>query len=201
MMATHFASFHKRSPATAEADLTMIRRLMGLAVAALSFTAVAALTAGPALAQAGEGEDDTYAPDAACALISDITPAPGQDVTITGFIRQQGVNVIVTLVIPGVSTEELGSTVSDPVDGSFEITVTIPDDVPDGPALIQVTSDSADADACSAVLGITITSGGGELPETGSNSTRSLTQIGVSMIAAGGVLVLATRKRIAKAAA
>jgi LPXTG-motif cell wall-anchored protein len=158
--------------------------------------ALLVVAAMPALAQQGGGPDDTYAPDAACALVSDSTPAPGETINVSGFIRQAGVLVNVVLFNEDGDNVFLGQTLSDEVDGFFSIDVTIPEDWPEGPSFLRVITESgSDVDACSAVLGLTITAGGGELPETGSNSTLPLTKLGVSLIAAGGVLVLATRKR------
>jgi len=119
-------------------------------------------------------------------------PVGGDPGSISGHICE-GENgpragVPVDIFIDG----EFFTTVETDANGDFS--ATLPADLSDGTHEITA---SAFAGEC--VLGTTITKGGGApLPRTGSSDTMPLTRIGLAAVAAGGLLVLVSRKRSAK---
>lgn len=155
----------------------MIRR--SLAALGLAFAAVL-LFAVPASAQyVDDGSLTIDPPDA----------GPGDTVTVTGTAcGEPNVDVTVTATQGGQSIV-IGQATTGP-DGSYTLNATIPASFTDGPYTIS--------DSCGAVLHVGGATAGTSLPRTGSNSTGTLWRVAVVLLAAGGLLVLTSRKRSAR---
>lgn len=118
-------------------------------------------------------------------------PGVGGSVTISGSGCSPSSTVTVSITQGG-QTVVLGQITAGP-DGSYVISAAIPNNFSNGTATITDTCGNA----------ITITIGGavttGVLPRTGaSDSNGTLLRVAVVLVAAGGVLVLSSRKRAAK---
>jgi LPXTG-motif cell wall-anchored protein len=156
----------------------MFRRsvaVFGLAFVALLLLAPAASAQYP---NPGIITVDNPNPDVGDTITVNGTTCDDANVTVTISLTQGGVTVV------------LGQTVTGP-DGSYTISVVIPDSFTAGPATLT--------DSCGGELTLNIGAVTGvALPRTGSDST-SLFRVAVALVAAGGVLVLGARKRSAKA--
>lgn len=181
----------------------MVRKILILAGALIM------LWAAPAAAQ--------YPP----LIVSPGTVAPGGAVTITGSGCRPGIPVIITL-LPGDHTGDaralaralppgaivLATGVTGP-DGTYTITVTIPPGTTPGVYTIEATCGSHVQDALINVAPASVvtttpgtgvsggggTSGGGPLAHTGTNNIVPFTRIGLALVAAGGLMLLAMRRR------
>lgn len=178
-------------------------------VSALAITAGLTLLAAPAYAQ-----EDEYPPDTDDGLtLSESTAAPGESITISGDGAEPGATVTFKLVksssalgankvlLAGPrlaahvrpqaqSSVSLGSTTADG-DGSFSATLTIPSGLDDGTyTLIASSGGEVLATATVRVLA----GGTGALPFTGTDVAPGLA-IGATLIVAGGLLLLAVRRR------
>jgi LPXTG cell wall anchor motif len=177
-------------------------------VSALAITAGLTLLAAPAYAQEDypPAEDDSL-------TVSESTVAPGDTITISGDGAEPGATVTFRLVrsssalgagkvlLAGPrlgalvrqeaqSSVSLGSTTADD-DGSFSATLTIPSWLDDGVyTLIASSGGEVLATATIRVLAADT----GALPFTGSTVAPGLA-IGATLIVAGGLLLLAVRRR------
>jgi len=121
--------------------------------------------------------------------VDDSTTTPGQTVTISGTNCVPGQTVTISLN---------GTTLATAVtkdDGTFSATFNVPAGTAPG-------SYTVDAAGCTTeVLGVTITVGAAAvpaaaaLPQTGASNTEPLVRTGVVLIAVGGLVVFAVRKR------
>lgn len=117
----------------------------------------------------------------------------GNGTTISGHICEgengPQADVPVQIFVDGV----LIATVFTDSNGDF--TATLPADLSDGTHTVTAVAFGGDC-----VLSTTITKGGATttLPRTGSNDTLPLTKVGIATIAAGGALLLVSRKRLTK---
>ena len=168
-----------RSPKL-KGKLTMIRRtltVLGLALVALAFVAPAA-----SAQYVDDGSITTDNPN----------PDVGDSITVTGTAcGEAGVPVTVS-ISQGGQTVVIGQTTTGE-DWSYTITGAIPSSFTNGTATIS--------DTCGASLTITIGGTGATtatLPRTGSSSTGTLWRIAVTLLVAGGLLVLTARKRSAR---
>jgi LPXTG-motif cell wall-anchored protein len=142
-----------------------------------------------------------YTPDDAAISVSPSSVAAGGTATVSGTGCAADVDVTITLG----DTEAATATTDE--DGAFSASVTVPSGAAPGPYTIE-------ADGCSAtVLSTTLTvtaagtgttggtggTGGTTLPQTGSDSTETLLRVGVVLVAAGGLLAFAARRRTASA--
>lgn len=139
-----------------------------------------------------------YTPDDAAISVSPSSVAAGGTATVSGTGCAADVDVTITL---GDST---AATATTDEDGAFSASITVPSGAAAGPYTIE-------ADGCSAtVLSTTLTvtaagtggsggTGGTTLPRTGSDSTETLLRVGVVLVAAGGLLAFAARRRTASA--
>lgn len=156
---------------------TMLRRsltLVGLALVALL-----------ALAPAASAQ---YVDDGS--LVADPSnPDVGDSIVVTGTAcGEEGITVTVSITQGG-QTVVLGTAVTGP-DGSYTLNASIPNNFVNGPATIS--------DSCGGVYNINIGAvgavGAAALPRTGSD-TGTLWRVAIALVAAGGILVLSTRKR------
>jgi LPXTG cell wall anchor motif len=178
-------------------------------VSALAITAGFTLLAAPAYAQ------DDYPPATDASLtVSESTVAPGDTITISGDGAEPGATVVFKLtrsssalggsrvlaagptlaahVRPQAqSSVTLGSTTADD-DGSFSATLTIPSTLDDGVYTLTATSGGEVLATVTIRVEADETTGG--LPFTGSNVGPGLA-IGATLIVAGGLLLLAVRRR------
>jgi len=177
-------------------------------VSALAIAAALTLLAIPASAQ------EDYPPSSSDSLtVSESTVAPGESITISGDGAEPGATVafkltksssalgvgrvvlagqrLAALVRPQAqSSVSLGSTTADS-DGSFSATLTIPSGLDDG--TYTLTATSGGVVLATATIQVAA-SGSSALPFTGSNVGPGLA-IGATLIVAGGLLLLAVRRR------
>jgi hypothetical protein len=177
-------------------------------VSALAITAGLTLLAAPAYAQ------ENYPPASDDSLtVSESTVAPGESITISGDGAEPGATVTFKLVrsssalgankvlLAGPrlgalvrqqaqSSVSLGSTTADG-DGSFSASLTIPSGLDDG--VYTLIASSGGAVLATATVRV-LAAGTGALPFTGSNVAPGLA-IGATLIVAGGLLLLAVRRR------
>ena len=125
-------------------------------------------------------------------IIDDPNPDVGDSITVTGSsCGEPGVDVTVSITQNG-QTIVIGTATTGP-DGSYTLNGAIPASFTNGTAVIT--------DSCGGRLTITIGSvAGTSLPRTGSES-GALARVAVGLVAAGGLLLLATRKRVGGAGA
>ena len=152
----------------------MVRRtlaILGMALAALLLFAPAA---------------SAQYEDPGSIVTDDPNPDVGDSITITGFAcGEPGVDVTITITQNGQSVV-VGQATTGP-DGSYTTTIAIPATFTNGTAVIT--------DSCGGQLTLTIGGVSGvALPRTGSDS-GTLGRVAVALVAAGGLLVLAARKR------
>jgi len=168
----------------------MLKRLI-----ALGGLAVLAMAA-PAAAQ-------QYPPAVNSLTCSDTTPTPGQTITIEGRTFAPGSTATVTL-----DSVALGSATAN-ADGVIALQATIPADTPLGAHTFVATGQAPNGQTltlslvCQVVPAESAGAGttGGPLPNTGSNSTLPLVQIGLGLLALGGVIyAVASRRRKAPGA-
>jgi hypothetical protein len=130
-----------------------------------------------------------YQPGQPGLVLSPSTTTPGGTVTALGF--GCGANQPVTITIDG-KVVATGTSANDGK-GSFNIPFT----APTTPGTYTVTATCGDTQVSSilTVIASPTTTVPAALPPTGSASTLPLTRFGLVLIAAGGLLVLAVRKR------
>jgi hypothetical protein len=156
------------------------------------------MAAGPANAQSDTfGNDDDYAALCIPLTVSNPSPTAGDTVTVSGTAATGGATILIVLNDSGI----IGETTSDSVNRFFSVEVTIPDDVV-GPATLQAFQVGDNTDpivGCpSEVAGLEILAppaAAEPLARTGANSTLPLTRVGFGLVAAGGLIVLVTRRR------
>ncbi|CAN5603951.1 hypothetical protein BH20ACT2_BH20ACT2_25010 [soil metagenome] len=176
----------------------MLKRLLALG-AALVLAAMGSAAMGTAQAQ-------TYPPADNSLTASDTTLAPGDPITLTASIFQAGSTVTFTLF----STPATLGTATADAGGVATLNGTIPADTTPGGHRIEGTGTGADGQPLKLSLSVTITGAGGSgsgagsgagsgsgsgLPRTGSADTVPMTQMALSALAAGGLLVLLANKR------
>jgi alpha-L-fucosidase len=178
-------------------------------VSALAITAGLTLLAAPAYAQ------DDYPPQATEELtLSQSTVEPGQTITLSGDGAEPGATVSFKLtrsssalgaarvVLAGPrlaayvrpqaqSAVSLGSTTADD-DGSFSAALTIPSGLDAG--VYTLTATSGGEVLASATVRVLAGATTGALPFTGSDVAPGLA-VGATLIVAGGLLLLAVRRR------
>jgi LPXTG-motif cell wall-anchored protein len=178
-------------------------------VSALAITAGLTLLAAPAFAQ------DDYPPESTEELtVSESTVEPGETITISGDGAEPGATVTYKLtrsssalggsrvVLAGPrlaallqpqaqSSVTLGTSTADG-DGSFSATLTIPSGLDDG--VYTLTATSGGEVLATATIRVLADATTGDLPFTGSNVAPGLA-IGATLIVAGGLLLLAVRRR------
>lgn len=138
------------------------------------------------------------------------TVVEGGSVTVTGQGCQPNEEVVIT-IIPGDATDQntravpaggiqVATTTTD-ADGNFTVTFTLPGEVTVGEYTVQATcGDVIQSDVIQVVSGQVTTppgipsSPGGNLPRTGSN-LNGMGLVGAGLLAAGGIVLLGTRKR------
>jgi LPXTG-motif cell wall-anchored protein len=138
---------------------------------------------------AGASSALTY-PANATLTVNNPTPKCGETVNVvgTGFLP----NTEVTITISGVV---VGTAMTDDK-GNFTFPYTVPTPCIDGKQLIRATDGTNTLLVNITVLSTTQTRATGSLPRTGSSgTTMHLVQAGILMVAAGGILLIATRKR------
>jgi LPXTG-motif cell wall-anchored protein len=169
----------------------MLKRIAVLALAAVGV----GLAAAPAGAQ-------QYPPEDNLLTVSDTTPCPGGEATVTGQNFVAGTPVTISLDDQVVGTPTAGE------DQTVSLTVTIPETTAEGEHLVTAVGQGIEEADLHLTVTIDVVScdtptpspaapgGGGDLPRTGSDSTMNLVRIGLGLAALGGVLLaLAYRKR------
>lgn len=177
----------------------MLRRMLVIAAAT---AAVLVVGAAPVGAQ-------QYPPPNNTVTVDDVTPQPCQSVTVTAGTYSPGSTVEFTLASAPAS---LGSATADD-GGVATLTAAIPDGTKagehtitasgandDGPLSQSITVDVVGSCAGQATTPTTVAASG-PLPKTGSNSTMPLARAAALLMAVGGVLLLATRRRRSEARA
>src|SRR5262245_21192435 len=161
----------------------MLKRLI-----ALGGLAVLAMAA-PAAAQ-------QYPPAVNSLTCSDTTPTPGQTITFEGRTFAPDSTVTVTL-----DSAPLGSATAN-ADGVIALQATIPADTSLGDHTFVATRPAPNGHTltlslvCRVVPAESAGTTGGPLPNTGSNNTLPLVQIGLGLLAVGGVIyAIASRRR------
>lgn len=168
------------------------------------------LMAAPAAAQ-------QYPPAVNGLTVSCPTPQAGNTVDIQGQTFAGGSQVTFTLAS---QQAVIGTAVADSSGTVSAQGVTIPAATPDGVHTITATGQAPDGSPLSISTDITVTAGGcvtgsggggsnpdtepsGSLPNTGSDSTTSLLQIGLALAAIGGIITAwaAKRRKAARAMA
>ena len=120
--------------------------------------------------------------------VDDPNPDVGDSIVVTGSGCEPDATVTVTLT-QGDQSVVVGQFTAD-ADGNYTGSVTIPSSFSAGTATLS--------DSCGNSLTLTIGAvAAAALPRTGSN-TGTLWRVAVALMAAGGILVLTTRKRTAK---
>lgn len=170
---------------------------------------VAALVVGAAPAGAQQ-----YPPADDFLTVDDVTPTPGQAVTLTSGTYVEGAPVTLSIAsVPsrlGTATADAAGAVSlsGVVPAEIELgahTITATGTAPGGPLTQSITiTVVAPGGTAGGTAGGTIEEGGtagGNLPKTGSDSTMPLVRVAALLLAVGGVLLLATRRRRAVARA
>lgn len=147
---------------------------------------LAVIAAAPAV-QAQEG----YA-GGSTLTVSNPSPACGSSVTLTGTGFKP--NAAVTLTQEGGGT--IGTVTTD-TNGSFSFVWTIPEPCTAGTIVIQASDGTTVLSVSITIGGTTVqTTGTTTLPRTGADN-GNLLRAGILLVAAGGLLVLTTRKRAA----
>lgn len=157
----------------------MFRRM--LLIAALVLAAGGAALATPAGAQNYGG---------CTATVSDDTPTAGQVITVSGTGAALSGAVTASL-----DDAEIGAGTADAA-GEFSFSATVPASAT-GEEELSVDCGGGSVDTLT--LTIAAAGGSGSLPETGSNSSLPLAQAAVAAMAIGGLAVVASRRRAAKA--
>jgi titin len=167
-----------------------LHRIMAAAVAA------GTLVAAPALAAGAEGYTSLDT-----GTVTDVTPAPGQTVTLkfTGF--KPGSTVVINIFSDPVL---LGTFTAD-ANGTVEVPVLIPAGMEVGSHTIVATGVDAQGNPASMSIPVTVTSnaptaadpngGGGFLPRTGGD-VAALVTVGGVLVVIGGASALAARRRL-----
>ena len=164
----------------------MVKRLLIMGVVGL--LALAA----PAAAQ-------QYPPAVNSLTVSDTTPTPGQTISIEGRTFAAGSTATVALT-PDVT---LGSPTADAA-GVIRLDATVPADTTLGSHTLTATGPAPDGTTLSLSLTLNVVAadgsgsgtGSGSLPDTGSDSSIPLAQVGLGLAAFGGVVeALAGRRR------
>ncbi|MEJ5255410.1 MAG: hypothetical protein WHS89_08685 [Acidimicrobiales bacterium] len=122
--------------------------------------------------------------------------SPGGTVTVSGQGCSSGASVSIQFNGQTVATATAGQ------DGSFSASITVPAGTPAG--TYQITA----VNCTTQVLSTSITVGGATtpttapsvLPRTGSDATGTLARVGVALVAVGGLLAFAARRRTASEA-
>ena len=151
------------------------------------------------LAMAAPAAAQQYPPAVNSLTVSDTTPSPGQTITIEGRTFAPGSTATVVLNSDPVT---LGSATADAL-GVIALQATIPTDTPLGAHTLVATGPAPNGQMLTLSLAIQVVpaegsgggSGGGNLPNTGSNSTLPLAQVGLGLLALGGVIYAIAAKR------
>lgn len=120
-----------------------------------------------------------------------VPPCTTVVLTGTGFLP----NTLVTITVGGTVI----GTVTTDADGNYTFPYTISCSEVDGAVLTFTASDGTNVLSVSVTIeaaAVTTTTAGGTLPKTGaSDTTALLVRVSVVLVAMGGILVLATRRR------
>lgn len=157
----------------------MIRRSLVLAALVLAVVGMAA----PAHAQ-------DYPPQPGI-TVDKPNVDPGDTVRVTGRGCEPGASVTIQFNGQTVATVTAGS------DGSFSGSFTVPAGTPGGTYQISATGCATQVLSTSITVGATSTptTTSSVLPRTGSGTTETLLRAGIVLVAAGGLLAFAARRR------
>ncbi len=171
-----------------------MRRAVLLLAAMFATLIVAALPASAQETSSSTTNDDDYTALCTPLAVSNPSPTAGDTVTVSGTAATAGATIVIVLNDETV----LGQTTSGG-DRTFSTQVKIPDDAV-GTASLQAFQLGDNTDpivGCpSQVAGLEILAPAAEpLARTGSNSTLPLTRLGFGLVAAGGLVMLVSRRR------
>ncbi len=154
----------------------MIRRTLVLAGTSLLALVLMASAASAQYVDPGSGIN-----------VDDPSPSVGDTIVVSGSCSP---NAAVTITLTqGGQTVVVGQTTANGA-GQFSAGVTVPSNFAAGPATLS---------ACGASINITLAGGAvGTLARTGSDSDLPMAKLAVVLVAAGGFLMLAARKRAAR---
>jgi LPXTG-motif cell wall-anchored protein len=178
----------------------MLRRMVVIATAAAAALVVGASSAGA----------QQYPPANNFVNVDDVSPHPCQVVTITAGTYDAGSSVDFAMTSASVhlgtaTADESGvATLSAEIpDGTEagEQTVTVSGTSDGRPLSQSITLDVSGTCAGEAATPTTVGAGASDLPKTGDDSTMPLARAAALLLAVGGVLLLATRRRRAEARA
>ncbi len=163
-----------------------MKRLFAAAAMAILFMAA------PAAAQ-------QYPPAVNSLTVSDLTPTPGQTISIEGRTFSEGATVTVTMTSDPVV---IGSAAAD-ASGVISLDATIPTNTALGQHTITAAGQAPDGSELSVSVSITVVAAdgteadpaGGALPRTGDDSSIPLAKVGVVLAAIGGVATAVAAKR------
>jgi hypothetical protein len=155
------------------------------------------ILAGPAKAQTDSAppSDDNYTALCSPLSVSNANPAAGDTVTVSGTAATAGATIVIVLN----NSDVLGNTTS-AADRTFSVPVTIPADASGAITLqaFQLGDNTDPVVGCPsqvADLSILAPIAAEPLARTGTNSTLPLTRLGFGLVAAGGLVILVTRRR------
>lgn len=141
------------------------------------------------------GNDDDYTALCIPLTLSSASVSPGDTIHVSGTAATGGATIAIVLN----QSEVLATVVSDPTNHFFAADVVIPADAVSGSIQAFQLGDNTDpiVGCPASVAGLTIvrTPTPAPLPSTGSNHTLPMTRAGVGLVAIGGLLVLASRRR------
>jgi hypothetical protein len=165
---------------------------------AFSFVCAAALLLGATAA----GAQEDYPPTGGAPGVSDSTPAPGEDIVISGGGFAPGSTVTITIAAGGGLTLAegdvvvSGTAVAD-ASGNFSIRLQVPPGTPAGDYAVVASGIGPDGEPVALRSTVTVVAagaGGGGLPFTGSNSGVAL-WVAFAVVALGAALVIGARQR------
>jgi LPXTG-motif cell wall-anchored protein len=155
----------------------------------LSLTAIALMALGFTASVAGA---QPYPPAANSITIDDSSTAPGQKVTLVAKTFAPGATVTFTLFSAPVV---LGTATAD-ASGVATLVATIPAGAAVGTHTVEASGNNAAGAPLVVSLTLTVAAAAAApLPTTGSNSTLPLAQLGLGVLAVGGLLVLVAKRR------
>jgi LPXTG-motif cell wall-anchored protein len=164
------------------------------------------------LAPAASAKTPVSYPGGCAIVLSSVTATPGGQLTVsaTGFPVGSKVKFELKSVTPPVKTTQLGTATAvanNQGSGTATLTFTLPTNLK--PGMYTVSAHGAPPGQCTPFVSTnlqvsaeqvstTVATSGGSLPRTGTN-TALLFQIALILIAIGGLVTLAARKRLAHA--
>jgi hypothetical protein len=176
-------------------------RLVRIPVTLVAVIAAACLAMlGPAVATAGAASPPVSYQGGCTLVLSQVTVTQGGQLQVTAEGYPSG--AVVTFTLHSTTLVDLGSATAD-ANGNATLAFTLPADTPAG--MHAITASGVPAGQCDPEVSTNLmvlaqsttntSTSAGSLPRTGTNSFELL-QIALILIAIGGLITLATRKRL-----